>query len=312
MTVDDGPVAPTDLPKRSWWQILKRTVREFQDDNLTDWAAALTYYGVMSLFPMLIALVAVLGIFGQETSVLTLLDSFRAAGLSGVAENIQKPLFGVVQSKGGAGALLGFGLLGSLWSASGYVGAFMRASNAIYEVEEGRPIWKTLPTRVLTTLVLLLMLALVAVGVTVTGGLADQVGNVLGVGDTAVTLWRYAKWPAMAVLVLVIFGVLYYSSPNARLSGIRWVTGGALLALATWVVASLVFALYVSNFGSYDKTYGTLAGGIILLLWLNYSAFALLFGAELNSELDRQADIRAAGGPDAGLIQPARRTTTTR
>src|SRR3954463_14972480 len=192
-----APADPTDLPRRSWWQILKRTVKEFQDDNLTDWAAALTYYGVMSLFPMLIALVALLGLVGQSDSINTLLDSFRQAGLGSVADNIEKSLTDVVHAKGGAGALLGIGLLGSLWSASGYLGAFMRAANRIYEVEEGRPFWKLRPMQVGLTLLGVLVMSLVAVGLVVTGPFADAIGRAIGVGDTAVQVWSVAKWPLM-------------------------------------------------------------------------------------------------------------------
>ena len=209
-TVDaEAPEGPTDLPSRSWRAILKRTVKEFQDDNLTDWAAALTYYGVMSLFPMLIALIAVLGIFGQEHSVVSLLDSFRQAGLSGVADNVEKPLLGVVHAKGGAGALLGVGLIGSMWAASGYLGAFMRAANQVYEVREGRPFWKLRPLQVGLTLLGVFLLSLVAIGLVVTGPIADAIGSAIGLGDTAVQVWSIAKWPVMLAIVMTVVASLY-------------------------------------------------------------------------------------------------------
>src|SRR3954451_13282742 len=202
------PGDPTDLPTRSWWQILKRTVTEFQDDNLTDWAAALTYYGVMSLFPMLVALVAVLGLVGQSGSISTLLDSFREAGLGGVADNIQKPLLDVVNAKGGAGALLGIGLIGSLWSASGSLGAFMRASNSIYDLQEGRPFWKLRPLQVALTLLGVFLLSLVTLGLVVSGPLAEAIGNAIGLGDTAMNVWGVAKWPVMLLIVMTVLAAL--------------------------------------------------------------------------------------------------------
>jgi membrane protein len=287
-----APADPTDLPKRSWWQILKRTVNEFQDDNLTDWAAALTYYGVMSLFPMLIALVAVLGLVGQSGSIATLLDSFRQAGLSGVADNIEKPLMGVVNAKGGAGALLGVGLLASLWSASGYLGAFMRAANSIYEVREGRPFWKLRPLQVVITLATVLLVSLVLIAVVVSGPIARAVGTAVGLGDTAVTVWGIAKWPVLLVVLMAMVAGLYYIAPNVRQPRLRWVTPGGIVAVVTWILASAGFGIYVSNFGSYGKTYGTLGSVITFLVWMWLSNLALLFGGELDSELERERELK--------------------
>jgi membrane protein len=288
-----APDDPTDLPTRSWVQILKRTVKEFQDDNLTDWAAALTYYGVMSLFPMLIAIVAVLGIFGQESSVFSLLDAFRQAGLSGVAENIEKPLLGVVNSKGGAGALLGFGLLGSLWAASGYLGAFMRAANSIYEVEEGRPFWKRRPLQVGLTLLGVFFMSLVAVGLVVSGPVAEAIGRAVGLGDTAITVWGVVKWPVMLLIVMTVVATLYYIAPNVRQPKFRWVTPGGILAVLLWALASVGFGFYVANFGSYNETYGTLGGVISFLVWIWISNIALLLGAEFDAELERERELKA-------------------
>src|SRR3954451_15993475 len=200
----EKPDDPTDLPGRSWFAILKRAAKEFQDDDLTDWAAALTYYGVMSLFPMLIVLVALLGVVGQESTINTMIDSLRSAGLSDVAKNVQGPLDEIVRNKGGAGALFGVGLLVALWSASGYVGAFTRAMNFIYEVKEGRPFWKLRPVQVLITLVTVLLISLVLIAVVVSGPIAEAVGTALGVGDTAVTVWGYAKWPVLLVVLMAM------------------------------------------------------------------------------------------------------------
>ena len=288
-----APDEPSDLPGRSWWQILKRTVKEFQDDNLTDWAAALTYYGLMSLFPMLVALVAVLGVVGQESSVVALLDSFKEAGLASIADAIEEPLLGVVNSKAGAGALLSIGLAASLWSASGYLGAFMRAANAIYEVQEGRPFWKLRPLQVGLTMLAVLLLSLVAVGLVVSGPVAEAIGDAIGFGDTAVTVWGIVKWPLMLLIVMSVIDALYYIAPNVRQPKFRWVSPGGILAVGLWVVASFGFAFYVANFGSYNETYGTLGGIITFLVWMWISNLALLLGAEFDAELERERELKA-------------------
>jgi membrane protein len=289
---DKPPNAPTDLSTRSWTQILKRTVKEFQDDNMTDWAAALTYYGTMSLFPMLLVLVALLGVVGQESTINTMIDSLRNAGLTDVADSVQKPLTDIVTHKGGAGALLGVGLLASLWSASGYIGAFMRAMNAIYDVKEGRPFWKLRPLQIAITLGGVLVLSLVSIAVVVSGPIAKAVGTALGFGNEAVTVWGIVKWPVMLLVVMGMVAALYYIAPNVRQPRFRWVSPGGIVAVLVWVVASLGFGFYVSNFGSYNKTYGTLGGVITFLVWLWISNIALLFGAELDSELERERELR--------------------
>jgi membrane protein len=286
------PDSPTDLPRRSWKQILKRTVKEFQADNLTDWAAALTYYGVMSLFPMLLVLVALLGLIGQESTIATMTDSLRMAGLADVAKNVQGPLDEIVRHKGGAGALVGFGLLGALWSASGWVGAFTRAMNAVYEVKEGRPFWKLRPLQVLITLVTVLLVSLVLLAVVVSGPIAEAVGTAVGVGDTAVSVWGVAKWPVLLVVLMGMVAGLYYIAPNVRQPRLRWVTPGGVTAVLIWVLASAGFGIYVSNFGSYGKTYGTLGSVITFLVWMWLSNLALLFGAELDSELERERELQ--------------------
>jgi membrane protein len=286
-----SPDGPSALPGRSWWQILKRTVKEFQEDNLTDWAAALTYYGVMSLFPMLIALVALLGLVGQESSITTLLDSMRQAGID--PTSIEKPLKGVVDAKGGAGALLGFGLLGALWSASGYLGAFMRASNAIYKVKEGRPFWKLRPLQVALTLLGVFVVSLVAIGLVISGPLAEAIGNAIGLGNTAITIWGIAKWPVMLAIVMLVIDALYYVAPNVRQPRFRWLSPGGVLAVLLWAAASVGFGLYVSHFDSYNKTYGTLGGVISFLVWMWISNLALLLGAEFDAELERERELQA-------------------
>jgi membrane protein len=277
---------PTDLEKGSWWGTLKRTVSEFREDNLTDWAAALTYYGVLAIFPALLALVSILGLVGSSATQ-PLIDNLGNVAPGPAKDIVTNALRDLEQSQGAAGILLVVGLAAALWSASGYVGAFMRASNAIYDVEEGRPIWKTLPTRILTTLVLLLMLAVAAVAVTFTGPLAEQAGNVLGVGQSALDVWDIAKWPVILGVVTTMIAILYWAAPNVKHPGFRWISPGSVLAVLMWIVASAAFAFYVANFGSYNKTYGALAGVIIFLVWLWISNLAVLLGAELNAELER-------------------------
>jgi membrane protein len=304
------PDGPTGLPERSWRAILKRTVKEFQEDNLTDWAAALTYYGVMSLFPMLLVLVALLGLVGQESTISTMTDSLRTAGLGDVAKNVSGPLNEIVRHKGGAGALVGFGLLGALWSASGWVGAFTRAMNAVYEVKEGRPFWKLRPLQVLITLVTVLLISLVLIAVVVSGPVAKAVGTAIGAGDTAVSVWGVAKWP---VLVLVLMGMvagLYYIAPNVRQPRLRWVTPGGVTAVLVWIAASAGFGVYVSNFNSYGKTYGTLGSVITFLVWMWLSNLALLFGAELDSELERERELeKGLPAEDELRLRPRQQAT---
>jgi membrane protein len=286
---------PTDIPGTGWSAVLKRTVVEFKEDNLTDWAAALTYYSVLALFPAMLALVALVGIFGQYPETTNaLLDIVRQvsgndSALNGLKETIDE----VVRNKGGAGALLGLGLAGMLWSASGYIGAFMRASNAIYEVPEGRPFWKLRPMQVAVTLGMVVLLALLLIALVVSGPVAKAIGDQVGLGDTAVTIYQIAKWPIMAAVVLCILAILYYVAPSTRLPKIQWLSPGAIVALVIWVIASAAFAFYVANFGSYNKTYGALGGAISLLVWLWITNLAVLFGQELNAEIERGRELTA-------------------
>jgi membrane protein len=270
----------------SWSAVLKRTVKGVSQDNLTDWAAALTYYGVLAIFPALIVLVSLLGLVG-ESATQPLIDNLGKVAPGPAKEIVTSAIKNLQGSQGAAGVLFVLGLVGALWSASGYVAAFMRASNAIYDMPEGRPIWKTLPVRVVLTLVLLVLLAITAIGVTLTGGLAKEVGGVLGLSDTAVTVWNIAKWPVLVVVVSFMFALLYWAAPNVKHPNFRWVSPGGLLALVGWIIASLAFAFYVANFGSYNKTYGALAGPIVFLVWLWISNLMILLGAEFNAELER-------------------------
>jgi membrane protein len=288
-----APKDPTDLSRHSWKTLLKRTVKEFQDDNLTDWAAALTYYSILALFPALLFLTAILGVFGQANTINTFIQSLRDAGLASAADNIQGPLQDVVRQKGGAGALLGVGLLGTVWSASSYLGAFMRASNAIYEVEEGRPFWKLRPLQVALTVVGVVALAFVLIGLVVSGPLATAVGRAIGFGDSATTIYSIAKWPILIGVVMMLIAGLYYAAPNVKQPKFRWVSPGGVVAVLLWIVASVGFGFYVSNFGSYNKTYGTLGGVITFLVWMWITNIAVLLGLEFDAELERERELKA-------------------
>ncbi|MET8233084.1 YihY/virulence factor BrkB family protein [Micromonospora sp. NPDC005298] len=293
---DAGPDSPTDLPGSGWKAALRRTVTEFQDDSLTDWAAALTYYGVLSIFPGLLVLISILGLLG-ESATNGVRDTVNQAVPNDSIQKIINDAIGTAQENGGLASIAAIiGLVAAFWSASGYIGAFMRASNTIYDVPEGRPIWKTLPIRLGVTAVIGVLLLVSAVIVVFTGRLAEVVGDVVGLGSTAVTVWDIAKWPVLLILVSLMFAILYWASPNARHGGFRWVSPGGVLAVVIWLVISGLFAFYVSNFGSYNKTYGALAGVIIFLVWLWLSNIAILLGAEFDAELERSRAI-SAGHP---------------
>ena len=298
---NDAPESPTDLKARSWFGVLKRTGKEFSEDNLTDWAAALTYYGVLSLFPALIVLVSILGLIGESATdpLLENLDSVAPGPAQDIFTSAIENLQG---SQGAAGVFFIIGILGAIWSASGYIAAFMRASNAIYDMPEGRPIWKTLPVRVGLTVLLIVLSVISAVAVTLSGALAKEAGNLLGLGDTAVQVWDIAKWPVLLLLVSFMFAVLYWAAPNVKQPGFRWISPGGVLAVIGWVIASAAFAFYVANFGSYNKTYGALGGVVTFLVWLWISNIAVLLGAELNAELERSRELDA-GEPAHEEIQ---------
>ena len=311
----DAPETPAQLDKRSWRGVLKRTFREFKDDDLVDWAAALTYYGILSLFPGLLLLVAILGIVGAPATQ-PLIDNLGSVAPGPAKEIATSTLQSLQSSQGAAGVAAIIAIAAALWSASNYVGAFMRASNAIYEVPEGRPFWKLRPLQLGVTLLMVLLLALCAIAVVVSGPLAETVGDVVGLGSTAVAIWNIAKWPVIALVFMVMLALLYYASPNVRHPRFQWITPGAALAVVLWVVASLAFAFYVANFGSYNKTYGTLGGVIVFLTWLWISNIAVLLGAEMNAETERGRQISAAWTPTESrswrcATRPSSTTTAT-
>lgn len=305
---DRKPSSPFRLTRDSWKYVLRRTYREFKDDNCPDVAAGLTYYAVLSIFPAALALISLLGVFGQgQKSVDKVLQVLGPLVSPDTLKTVQPALEHIARSQG-AGLGLVIGLVGALWSASGYVGAFGRAMNTVYEIDEGRPLWKLRPMTLLITLAVITLVACVVVMLIVSGPLADSLGDVIGLGSQAVTVWKIAKWPVLVLFVVLIVALLYYTTPNVKQSRVRWLSMGACVAIIVWVLASIGFAFYVGTFGSYDKIYGSLAGAIAGLLWLWITNLALLFGAELDSELERGRQLQAGIAAEEELQLPARDT----
>jgi len=303
-----GPDSPTDLTRASWVYVARKTVREFTRDQCTDLAAALTYFAVLALFPTAIALLSLVSVFGQGPSTVDfLLGIVSDAGASSVATTL-RPTLETLSQTSGAGLALVLGLLGALWSASGYVGAFGRAMNRIYEIGEGRPAWKLRPAMFLVTLLLVVLAAVAILALIVSGPLTQSLGSALGLGPAAVLAWRIAKWPILLIVVLVIVATLYYATPNVKQTTFRWLSIGALVAILIWALSSVVFGLYVANFSSYNKTYGALAGVIVFLLWLWITNLALLFGAELDAELERGRELQSGIAAEDTIQLPARDT----
>ncbi len=304
----DKPEKPTEIHKQSWKFIGRKVVREFSDDQCTDLAAALTYYAVLALFPAIVALISIVGVVGQPTAVQDAMTDIVKPLVSGQTFNILNDAVTQLTSSSAAGIGLVVGLALALWSASGYVGAFGRAMNRIYEIDEGRPFWKLRPVQLLVTLIAVLLIAVVLVALVLSGPLATTVGNTIGLGSTAVTIFNIAKFPVIAAMVVVIVAILYYATPNVKQPKFKWVSVGAVFAIIIWVIASIAFAFYVSNFGSYNKTYGSLAGVIVTLLWLWITNIALLLGAEIDSELERGRQLQAGLPAEEELQLPPRDT----
>jgi len=293
----------------SWWDLTKRVFTGARSHGLTDWAAALTYYGILAIFPALIALVAILGLVGASATD-PLIENLTELTPGAAAQIIKDAVEEVGASRGTAGVAFVLGLVGALWSASGYVGAFGRATNVIYDTDEGRPFWKLRPLQIIVTTGLVLLLAVCALAVVVTGPLAETVGDVIGVGDIAVTTWDFAKWPVIAIAVVLLVSILYYAAPNVRQPGFKSIAPGAGIALLIWIIASLAFGIFVANFASYNATYGGIAGVIVFLVWLWISNVAILVGAELNAELERNRELRAGIPPEETLALPPREPHT--
>jgi membrane protein len=302
------PDGPQDLTKRSWKYVLRKTWNEVSEDQCTDLAAALTYYSVLALFPAALALVSILGVVGQSTNAVdTVVKTLRPLVSDQMLGTIKPALEQLAQSDSAGFALI-LGLLAALWSASGYVGAFSRAMNKIYEIREGRPFWKLRPIMLLLTLVAVVLVAVVLLLLILSGPVLGSIGNAVGLGDTAILVWRIVKWPVIALAVVLIVALLYYSTPNVQQPKFRWISVGAIVAIVVWVLASVGFAFYVANFGSYNKTYGSLAGVVVSLLFLWITNLALLFGAELDAELERGRELQAGIPAEEELQLPPRDT----
>ena len=303
------PESPDDLTKPSWKYIVKKAFTEFLDDQCTDLAAALTYFAVLALFPALIALISLVGIFGQgQASVDAITQIITNLGQPDAAELLTPVLSNLVDNQA-AGLGLVVGLALALFSASGYVNAFSRAMNRVYEIDEGRPIWKLRPTMILITLVALLMVAAALLILVLSGGVAREIGNLIGLGGTAVTVWSIVKWPVLAAIIVLVVAILYYATPNVKQPKFRWMSMGSFVAIVVWVIASIGFGFYVANFGNYDSpTYGALGGVIVFLLWLWLTNNALLFGAEVDAEVERGRELQAGLPAEEAIQLPPRDT----
>ncbi len=305
------PEAPTQLRPESWKYIFKRSLREFSREKCTDLAAALTHFSMLSLFPALLALVSLLGLVGQaQSTTQTMMQVIEGVASSEVADTLRQPI-GQLAGAPSAGFAFVAGLLGALWSASGYVGAFGRALNQIYDVQEGRPFYKLKPLMLLLTLVLLIIVVVMAIMLVVSGPLARTLGDVVGLGETALTVWNIAKWPVLVVFAVVLIAVLYHGTPNVKQPKFRWLSPGSLIALIILAIATLGFFFYISNFGNYNKTYGAIGGVIVMLLWIWIANLSLLFGAVFNAEMERGRELQGGIEAEESLQLPPRDTTAS-
>ena len=301
------PDTPADIEKRSWKYVFGKTVREFSSDECTDIAAALTYYSVLAIFPGLVAVFSIFGLVGRGSDATDAILGVVEGVAPDAADALREPLE-QASSSSATGFALVFGVLLAIWSASGYVAAFSRAMNRIYEIEEGRPVWKLKPAQLLITLIGIVLIVVALVILVVSGPVAQAVGDAIGLGDVATTVWEIAKWPVLALVVVLMVAILYYATPNAKQPKFRWISLGSLLAILVLVVASVGFGLYVANFSNYDRTYGSLAGIIIFLLWLWIANIALLFGAEFDAELERGRQLQAGIAAEEDIQLPPRDT----
>lgn len=303
---DSAETSSTDEAARrnGVWPTLKKAALEFNEDHMTDWAAALTYYGLLSLFPALIAVVSIVGFFGDpEATTRAITEIVTEIGPDSAADTFAGPIESITDNRQAAGILFFIGLGVAIWSASGYVGAFMRAANVIWETPEGRPLLRRRPLQIGVTLLLIVLFALVAMALVLTGPIVRAVGDAIGVGDTALTIWSIAKWPVVIGVVMFMVGVIYYAAPNVKAPRFRWITAGSVVAVLGWIVASAGFAFYVASFGSFDKTYGSLGAVVTLLIWIWISNLALLFGLELDAERERNRELEAGVPRAAERIQ---------
>jgi len=300
------PDSLRDIRKPSWKYVLKKSLREFGKDECPNLAAGLTYYSVLAMFPALIAVFSLLGVIGQgreaADAVLGIIDE---AAPGGMADTLRAPIEELAESQLAGVALL-TGIVVAVWSASGYVGAFARALNRVWEVDEGRPVWKLKPAQLAITLAAIVLLAAALVILIVSGPVAAAIGAAVGLGDIALTVWSIAKWPVLAIIVVMVVALLYYFTPNAKQPRFRWISAGAVLAIAVLAVATVGFGFYVANFSHYERTYGSLAGVIVFLLWLWIANMALLAGAEFDAELERGRELQGGLHAEERIQLPPR------
>ncbi len=301
-----APASPLQLSWREWLDVFKRAGRQFMADDCIGLAQQVAYSSLLAFLPTVILLIGLLGLFGAGA--FESLERFVGSVAPGeVIDMIELAKKDAAQNKAGSAIAFVVGVFGALWAASGAMGAIINAVNRAYDRIETRPFWKgRLIAAVLvvaTGLVTAGMFLLIVFG----GSLGDAIVRRTGLGDSFKLFWSVARWPIAFAAVLLFFSLVYHLAPNLERRSWRWLTPGSVVGSLLWLALSGLFALYTSFASSYDRTYGSIAGAIVLLLWLNYSAWAILFGAELNAELDRQASIHAAGGPQAGLVRPVRR-----
>jgi len=295
---------PDKLGRRSWLRATWRTVVEFIEDDLPDRAASLTYYAMLSIFPGLLVLLAVVSLIGGPTG-RNVVNGMRSLAIGPTAEVLNDSINSLQQDQRAAGIFAVVAFLIAFWSATGYVGAFRRAANAIYDVPEGRPLWKTVPVQLLVTLITGIFLALSALTVFLSGRLAERVGHAVGLEPDTVRIYEVIKWPSLVVVFALVVALLYWVAPNAR-HGFRLITPGTVLATIVWIAVSAGFAFYIQHFDSYNRTYGTLGGVVVFLVWMWLTNVAVLLGAEFDAELARARAIAAGLPPHAEPYLPMR------
>jgi membrane protein len=310
---DRKPDSPTDISKRSWGYIFKRTLNEFSADKCTDLAAGMTYYAVLSIFPGLLAVVSILGVFGQgEATTRTIIDLLEQLGAPPDALSLIEGPINQMTTATGAGLALVVGIIGAIWTASGFVRAFGRAMNLMYDVDEGRPFWKLYPVMLGVTLVLVTVVVIMMLLLILSGGFAQALGDIIGLGETALMVWNIVRWPILVLLVVFMIAVLYYATPNIKQPKFRWLSIGAIVAIVVMALATAGFGFYVANFGNYNATYGAIGGVIVLLLWIWIMNVVLLFGGELDAEIERGRQLQAGIRAEETLQLPPRDTRHSR
>ena len=301
-TVGRTASSPERLSRGEWLAAFKRAFTQFMRDDCTGLAQQIAYSSLLAFFPAVAFLVGALGLFNLFDDLERLLDPIAPSGVIDFISSLRR------DSGGGTSAVaFAIGLVAAVWVASGAMGSVIKAVNRAYEVQETRPFWRLRVIAILLVITTGITTGGVFLLIVVGGELGNAIATKAHLGGAFDWTWGILRWPVAFCAILLFFALVYYLAPNKNQLSWKWLTPGAVLGALLWLVLSGLFALYVTFAGNYTKTYGVIASGVILLLWLNYSAFALLFGAELNAALERQAEVRAAGGKNAGLVKPARR-----